>query len=185
MFPLEEARQTEKKWYVVHAQSGHEKKVEANLRAMVKREGLDDKIFDILVPSEEVAEVKGGKKRISNRKFFPGYVLVNMCLDERIWYLIKGVPGVAGFIGAGKRPTPLAQEEIDQIFEQIRGEHKKPKPKVVFERDERVKIIEGPFTNFVGTVDEVNVERGKLKVMVEIFERLTAVELEFWQVESV
>ncbi|UCD59116.1 MAG: transcription termination/antitermination factor NusG [Candidatus Hydrogenedentota bacterium] len=174
----------EKRWYVIHAHSGHENKVRQSLENRVRQEHLDELVTQILVPSEEVAEVKGGKKRITSRKIFPGYVLVEMKLTYKTWYLIRTTPGVTGFIGSGKMPTPLEPEEIESIFEQMRGEQKKPKPKVSFEKDEKVKIIEGPFTNFMGYVDEVNPERGKLKVMVEIFERLTPVELEFWQVEK-
>jgi len=172
------------KWYVIHAHSGHENKVKRSLENRVRQEQLEDCVNHILVPSEEVAEVKGGKKRITSRKIFPGYVLVQMELTHKTWYLVRTTPGVTGFIGSGKMPIPLEPGEIELIFEQMRGEQKKPKPKVAFEKDERVKIIEGPFANFMGSVDEVNVERGKLKVMVEIFERLTSVELEFWQVEK-
>jgi len=172
------------KWYVIHAHSGHENKVKRSLENRVRQEQLEDCVNHILVPSEEVAEVKGGKKRITSRKIFPGYVLVQMELTHKTWYLVRTTPGVTGFIGSGKMPIPLEPGEIESIFEQMRGEQKKPKPKVAFEKDERVKIVEGPFANFMGSVDEVNVERGKLKVMVEIFERLTSVELEFWQVEK-
>ena len=171
-------------WYVIHAHSGHENKVKQSLENRIRQEGLEDEISRVLVPSEEVAEVKGGKKRITNRKIFPGYVLVRMKLSQNTWYLVRSTPGVTGFIGSGKDPTPLEAEEIKSIFEQMRGEQKKPKPKVEFEKDETVKIIEGPFANFMGCVEEVNPERGTLKVLVEIFERLTPVELEFWQVEK-
>jgi transcriptional antiterminator NusG len=183
--PSSDPKYADMEWYVIHAHSGHENKVKQSLENRVRQEHLEATIGDILVPSEEVAEVKGGKKRIINRKIFPGYVLVRMKLSHQTWYLVRTTPGVTGFIGSGKNPTPLAPEEVESIFEQMRGEQKKPKPKVEFEKDERVKIIEGPFTNFMGTVDEVNAERGKLKVMVEIFERLTSVELEFWQVEKI
>ena len=183
--PSTDPRYADMKWYVIHAHSGHENKVKQSLENRVRQERLDDTIGEVLVPSEEVAEVKGGKKRIINRKIFPGYVLVRMKLSHQTWYLVRTTPGVTGFIGSGKDPTPLEPEEVDSIFEQMRGEQKKPKPKVEFEKDERVKIIEGPFTNFMGSVDEVNAERGKLKVLVEIFERLTPVELEFWQVEKI
>jgi len=183
--PSDDEKYAGMSWYVIHAHSGHENKVRKSLENRVRQEHLEDTIGEILVPSEEVAEVKGGKKRIINRKIFPGYVLVRMKLSHQTWYLVRTTPGVTGFIGSGKNPTPLAPEEVQSIFEQMRGEQKKPKPKVEFEKDERVKIIEGPFTNFMGCVDEVNAERGKLKVMVEIFERLTSVELEFWQVEKV
>jgi transcriptional antiterminator NusG len=181
--PTEE--EAEKRWYVIHAHSGHENKVKQSLESRVKQEHLEELVAQIIVPTEEVAEVKGGKKRITSRKIFPGYVLVEMKLTHKTWYLIRTTAGVTGFIGSGKWPTPLEPEEVEAIFEQMRGEQKKPKPKMIFEKDEKVKIIEGPFTNFMGYVDEVNPERGKLKVMVEIFERLTPVELEFWQVEKV
>jgi transcriptional antiterminator NusG len=181
--PTEE--EAEKRWYVIHAHSGHENKVKQTLESKVKQEHLEELVTQIIVPTEEVAEVKGGKKRITSRKIFPGYVLVEMKLSYRTWYLIRTTAGVTGFIGSGKMPTALEPEEVESIFQQMRGERKKPKPKTMFEKDEKVKIIEGPFTNFLGYVDEVNPERGKLKVMVEIFERLTPVELEFWQVEKV
>lgn len=182
---LPEEETAEKRWYVIHAHSGHENKVRQSLENRVRQEHLEHLVSQVLIPSEEVAEVKGGKKRISSRKIFPSYVLVEMKLTHKTWYLIRTTPGVTGFIGSGKMPTPLEPEEVESIFEQMRGEQKKPKPKVSFEKDEKVKIIEGPFTNFMGYVDEVNPERGKLKVMVEIFERLTSVELEFWQVEKI
>lgn len=174
----------EMRWYVIHAHSGHENKVRQTLESRAKQEHVEHLVAQIIVPTEEVAEVKGGKKRITSRKIFPGYVLIEMKLTHKTWYLIRNTSGVTGFIGSGKIPTPLEPEEVESIFEQMRGEQKKPKPKVSFEKDEKVKIIEGPFTNFMGYVDEVNPERGKLKVMVEIFERLTPVELEFWQVEK-
>ncbi len=181
---LPDAEHAEKRWYVIHAHSGHENKVKQSLENRVKQENLEELVCQILIPSEEVAEIKGGKKRVTSRKIFPGYVLVEMKLTYDTWQLMRNTPGVTGFIGSGKMPTPLEPEEVESIFEQMRGEQKKPKPKVSFEKDEKVKIIEGPFTNFMGYVDEVNPERGKLKVMVEIFERLTSVELEFWQVEK-
>jgi len=139
----------------------------------------------VLVPSEEVVEVKGGKKRVSRRRSYPGYVFVQMRLTNDVWMLVKNTPGVTGFLGTKKHPTPLPEDEMAAIFEEIRGERAKPKPKVMFERNEHVKIIEGPFTNFTGYVDDVNVERGRLKVLVEVFERRTPVECEFWQVEKI
>jgi len=181
--PSEE--EAEKRWYVIHAHSGHENKVKQTLESKVKQERLEHLVTQIIVPTEEVAEVKGGKKRVTSRKIFPGYVLVEMKLTHKTWYMIRNTAGVTGFIGSGKMPTSLEPEEVEAIFQQMRGEQKKPKPKVSFEKEDKVKIIEGPFTNFMGYVDEVNPERGKLKVMVEIFERLTPVELEFWQVEKV
>ncbi len=173
----------EKRWYAIHAHSGHENKVRDALLRMAEQRGLSDKIDQVLVPSEEVAEIRSGKRWVSNRKFFPGYVLVHMELTDKTWFLVKNTPSVSGFIGAGRRPVPLADEEVEAIIEQIRADKTEPKPKVAFERGELVKITEGPFAGFLGTVDEVNPERGRLKVMVEIFERLTSVELEFWQIE--
>jgi transcriptional antiterminator NusG len=185
MVGLPEEAEAEKRWYVIHAHSGHENKVKQTLETKVKQEHLEELVSQIIVPTEEVAEVKGGKKRITSRKIFPGYVLVEMKLTHKTWYFIRTTAGVTGFIGSGPMPTALEPEEVESIFQQMRGEQKKPKPKMIFEKDDKVKIIEGPFTNFMGFVDEVNPERGKLKVMVEIFERLTPVELEFWQVEKV
>jgi len=173
------------RWYVVHAQSGHENRVHQNIVQRVKQAGYEELVPEVLVPSEEVAEVKAGKKRISRRKSYPGYVFVKMQLTNDVWQLIKSTPGVTGFLGTKKAPTPLPPEEMEQIFEEIRGEKDKPKPKVMFEINEQVKIIEGPFQNFTGYVDDVNIERGRLKVLVEVFERRTPVECEFWQVEKI
>ena len=172
------------RWYAIHAHSGQENRVKENLENAVRKLDYGNLIEEVLIPCEEVAEIKGGKKSITTRKFFPGYVLVRMVLNDDTWYLVKNTPGVSGFIGAGRTPVPLDDEEVRGIIEREKEEQLKPKPKVMFEIGERVKITEGPFANFMGIVDEVNIERGKLKVMVEIFERLTAVELEFWQVEK-
>lgn len=173
----------EKKWYAIHAQAGQENKVKEAIERRVSKEGLQDDISTILVPSEEVAEIKGGKKKISIRKFYPGYVFLEMHLNTDTLHLIKSIPGVTGFIGPGGNPTPLKNEEVEGLLEQARGEQKKPKPKVIFEKGERVRIVEGPFINFEGYVEEVFLDRGKVKLMVEIFERLTALEVELWQVE--
>ncbi len=174
----------EKKWYAIHAHSGQENKVKENLEKTVESEKLHDLIGEILVPSEQVAEVRAGQRRVTTRKFFPGYVLVNMALNEKTWFIVKNTPGVSGFISAGKRPVPVGAEEIESIMEQLKDEEEKPKPKVQFQSGELVKIVEGPFSNFLGTVDEVNPERGRVKVLVKIFERMTSVELEFWQIEK-
>ena len=174
----------EKKWYAIHAHSGQENKVKENLEKTVERDKLQDVIGEILVPSEQVAEVRAGQRRVTTRTFFPGYVLVNMVLNEKTWFIVKNTPGVSGFISAGKRPVPVAVEEIESIMEQLKEEEEKPKPKVQFQSGELVKIVEGPFSNFLGTVDEVNPERGRVKVLVKIFERMTSVELEFWQIEK-
>jgi len=171
-------------WYVINTYSGNEMKVKTNLENRIRALSMEEKIFRILIPSEEVSEIRGGKKKISTKRFFPGYVLVEMDMDEESWYVVRNTPKVTGFVGTGTKPTPLTEEEVEAIMGQITGSKAKPKPKVLFERGERVKVIDGPFTNFNGVVDEVNLERGKLKVMVSIFGRQTPVELEFVQVEK-
>ena len=172
------------RWYVVNTYSGNETKVRDNLEQRIKSMSLENKIFKILIPSEEVSEVRGGKKKISSKRFFPGYILINMELDDDAWYIVRNTPKVTGFVGAANKPTPLPDAEVELIISQMEGSKAKPKPKVMFEKNERVKIIDGPFTNFMGVVEEVNLERGKLKVMVSIFGRQTPVELEFVQVEK-
>ncbi len=172
-----------KKWYAIHAHTGQENRVRDNLTKLIEKKSLQERIGQVLVPSEEVAEVKGGRKRVTTRKFFPGYVLVELDLDDEIWTLVKETPGVSGFVGAGREPVPLDEGQVQNVIDQMRGESKRPKPKVTFERGDRVKVTEGPFTNFIGTIEEVNSERGRVKLMVEIFERLTPLELEFWQLE--
>jgi len=174
-----------KQWYVIHTYSGHENKVKASLEERLRAAGLRDRVGEILVPMEDVVEVRGGKKRVSSRKFFPGYLLIEADMNDDLWYLIRNTPKVTGFLGGLKEPTPLSEEEVQRIHQQIRGEAAQPKPKVAFEVGENVRVIEGPFTNFTGVIKEVNPERGKLKVMVSIFGRATPVELEFLQVERV
>lgn len=177
-----------RRWYAIHAHSGQEANIKKNLLVLAEQAGLKDEIGEILIPMEEVAEIKSGEKKISKRKFFPGYVLVRLPehpeRNAELWHLIKNTPGVSGFIGSRTTPVPLDDAEIQAIVEEVRGERERPKPKVKFESGERVKIIDGAFSNFIGNIDEINLERGKLKVMVEIFERLTSVEVEFWQVEK-
>jgi transcription termination/antitermination protein NusG len=173
----------EKHWYVIHALTGQEEKVKANILSRLELSDLKDKISQVLIPTEVVSEVKSGKKRISERKFFPGYVLVEMELTDESWYLIKNTPGVTGFISSGDKPTPLLDEEVKNILKQSEEKKEKPMPKVTFNQGESVRIKEGPFTNFNGTIEELNPARGKLKVSVMIFGRSTPVELEYWQVE--
>ena len=177
-----------RRWYALHAYSGQEGSVKKNLAVHAEQAGLLDLFGEVLVPMEEVAEIKSGEKKISKRKFFPGYVLVQLPehpeRNPELWHLIKETPGVSGFIGSRSVPVPLEDGEVEAILEEMRGERERPKPKVKFEQGERVKIIDGPFSNFLGNIDEINAERGTLKVMVEIFERLTSVEVEFWQVEK-
>jgi transcriptional antiterminator NusG len=174
-----------KQWYVIHTYSGHENKVKASLEERLSAAGFRDHIGQILVPTEDVVEIKGGKRRVSSRKFFPGYLLIEMEMSDDVWYVINDTPKVTGFLGGTKTPTPLSDQEVAQILEHMRGEATEPKPKASFELGENVRVIDGPFTNFTGVIREVNPERGKLKVMVSIFGRATPVELEFLQVERV
>jgi transcriptional antiterminator NusG len=174
-----------KHWYVIHTQTGYENRVRNLLEGKVKAGLAKDAIAQILVPVEQVSEIKAGKKRISQRKFFPGYILVEMELTDESWYLIKSIPGVTGFVGAGAKPLPLKEDEIDTILKQAKEAKEKPTPKVVFDKGESVRVNDGPFVNFNGTVEEANVAKGKLKVMISIFGRATPVELETWQVEKI
>jgi len=176
-----------RRWYVVNTFSGFEKNVKDAIEQRVKAMSLEDKIFEILIPTEQVSELqKGGKKKVTERKFFPGYILVHMDLDETAWHTIQDTPRVTGFVKSGDLPTPLTDEEIDYLKAQISGNTRsKPKPKVLFDKGETVKITDGSFMNFTGTVNEVNLERGKLRVMVTIFGRPTPVEVDFTQVEKI
>lgn len=177
-----------RRWYAVHVHSGQEAAVEKALLATAEQEGLLDQITNILVPMEQVAEFKSGQKKVSKRKYFPGYLLAQLPehpeRNPDLWHLIKDTAGVTGFIGSRTEPVPLEDSEVESLIEEIRGERERPRPKVMFEVGERIKIIDGAFANFMGTIGEINEERGKMKVMIEIFERQTSVEVEFWQVEK-
>lgn len=173
-----------KKWYVIHTQTGYEDKVKASIETKAKTTNLSELVSQVLVPIERVSEVKEGKKKISTRKFFPGYVLVEMELTDDTWFLIKNTPGVSGFIGSGHRPVSLQDEEVEAILKQTEIAKEKPTPKVLFEKGEGVRVLDGPFTNFNGTIEEINPTKGKLKVTISIFGRATPVELEYWQVEK-
>ena len=174
-----------KKWYVVHAYSGFEKSVARNLQERIRRAHMEDQFGQIMVPVEEVVEMKSGQKAISERKFFPGYVLVEMEMTDESWHLIKSTPKVTGFVGGtATKPTPISQREVDNILHQIQEGVEKPRPKVLFENGEMVRVKEGPFTDFNGTVEAVNYEKNKLRVAVSIFGRSTPVELDFSQVEK-
>lgn len=174
-----------KRWYVVHAYSGFEKSVHKALLDRVQRQGMQDQFGQILVPVEEVVEMKGGQKSISERKFFPGYVLVEMEMTDETWHLVKSTPKVTGFIGgSATKPTPISAKEVQNILKQIQDGVEKPKPKVLFEVGEAVRVKEGPFTDFHGNVEEVNYDKNKLRVSVSIFGRSTPVELDFGQVEK-
>ena len=171
-----------KHWYVVHTYSGHENKVKQNLeRKIEKFRKLKDEIFNVKVPTEEVVEMKEGKKKTSERKIFPGYVLIEMELSDDARRIVKSTPGVTNFVGSGGKPIPLSDTEVDNI-EKIGARKERPRPKVAFERGESVKVIDGPFTNFTGKVEEVNPSKGKLKVSISVFGRATPVELDFLQV---
>lgn len=173
------------RWYVVHAYSGFEKQVMRSLKDRVKREGMEEKFGEIIVPTEEVVEIKGGQKRRSERKFFPGYVLVQMEMDEGSWHLVKECPKVLGFIGGRPdKPAPITDDEAVKILRRIEDSGEKPKPKTLFEPGEVVRVIDGPFADFNGHVEEVNYEKSRLRVAVLIFGRSTPVELEFSQVEK-
>ena len=173
------------KWYIIHAYSGFERKVKESLESRVQAFGLQDKIGKVLIPTESVTEVRGGKKYTSERMFYPGYVLVEMDMDDHVWHVVKATPRVTGFVGTGQQPTPLSDEEVGHIVYKVADSREKPKLKVKFEKNETVRISEGPFATFTGVVDEVNEDRETVKVMVTIFGRSTPVELEFGQVEKV
>jgi transcription termination/antitermination protein NusG len=169
-------------WFVIHCYSGYEKKVRHNLEQRIETMGMKDKIYDVVIPTQEEMEVKDGKRRIIERHVFPGYVLVNMILTEESWYVVRNTPGVTGFVGMGNDPTPLRPEEVSQILRRMEADA--PHVKVSFKAGERVRIIDGPFNDFRGTVSELDLERNKVRVMVNFFGRETPVELDFLQVEK-
>jgi len=174
-----------KRWYVVHAFSGYEKKVQSSLKERIELASMQDKFGEILVPTEEVVEIRAGQKRKSERKFFPGYVLVEMELDDDTWHLVKETPRVMGFIGGkADKPAPITKKEADEILQRMEDSEDKPKPKTLFEPGEMVRVIDGPFNDFNGVVEEVNYEKSRIQVSVLIFGRSTPVELEFGQVEK-
>ena len=174
-----------KRWYVVHTYSQFEKSVQRALQERIAREGMEDLFGQILVPVEEVVELKSGQKNISERKFFPGYVLVEMEMTDESWHLVKNTPKVTGFLGgSAMKPTPITQKEVDNIMSQMQAGVEKPRPKVLFEVGEAVRVKEGPFTDFHGMVEDVNYDKSKLRVAVTIFGRSTPVELSFGQVEK-
>ncbi|MGI6036838.1 MAG: transcription termination/antitermination protein NusG [Limnochordia bacterium] len=171
-----------KQWYVIHTYSGYENKVKANLERRVESMAMEDKIFRVMVPTEEEIDYKDGKKKITKKKIFPGYVLVEMIMSDDSWYVVRNTPGVTGFVGSGSKPIPLGVEEVKGILRQM-GEDE-PRPRVSYQIGEEVKVIDGPFINFTGVIEDINLERGKLKVAVSMFGRATPVELNFGQVEK-
>jgi transcriptional antiterminator NusG len=174
-----------KQWFIVHTYSGFERKVAESLRQRVQAYGVVDEIGEILIPTEDVVEMRGGRKVVTTKRFFPGYILVEMAMTDNAWHVVKNTPKVTGFVGAGAQPTPLTQQEVDQILLQVSTAAETPKPKYSFEKGDHVRINEGPFTSFNGVVDDVNPDRNTLKVMVTIFGRSTPVELDFLQVEKI
>jgi transcription termination/antitermination protein NusG len=172
----------ERHWYVIHCYSGYENKVRHNLEQRIDSMGMKDKIFDVVVPTEEEIEVKDGQRRTVERRVFPGYILVQMILTEESWYVVRNTPGVTGFVGMGNTPTPLQPQEVAQIMKRMEAEA--PKIKVNFKVGQKVRIIDGPFNDFIGTVGEIDPERAKVRVMVSFFGRETPVELDFLQVEK-
>ncbi len=180
--PLVDLRDGEQHWYVIHCYSGYENKVRHNLEQRIDTMGMKDMIFDVVIPTQEEIEVKDGKRRTVERHVFPGYVLVNMIMTEESWYVVRNTPGVTGFVGMGNEPTPLRTEEVSQILRRMEAEA--PHVKVSFKEGERVRIVDGPFNDFRGTVAEIDIERTKVRVMVNFFGRETPVELDFLQVEK-
>ena len=174
----------DKHWYIVHTYSGYENKVRDSLRQRADALGMAEAIGEVLIPTEDVVEMRDGNRVISKKKFFPGYVLINMELNDATWHVVKNTPKVTGFVGSATSPVPLTQEEVDRIISQVSVAAEKPKPKFQFQRGDSVRIIDGPFSNFQGTVEEVNNDRATVKVMVTIFGRSTPVELDFLKVEK-
>jgi transcriptional antiterminator NusG len=172
-------------WYVVRVASNREERVRDNLLARVNSAGMGDRILSVLVPTERVSEIKGGKRRVVQRKIYPGYILVEMVLDEETWYLVRGTSGIGDFVGGDSNPVPMEPHEVNKIIGGMESTEEKPKLDIQFKLGDRVKVKEGPFENFSGVVDEVNAQKGLVRVIVMIFGRETPVELEYWQVEPV
>ncbi len=177
----EPEEQQRRYWYVIHSYSGYENKVKKNLETRMESMGMQDYIFEVVVPTEEVLELKDGRRRTVEQRIFPGYILVDMILNDESWFVVRNTPGVTGFVGSGNQPTPLRQEEADVILKRM--EEEAPKVKVSFRIGDTVRIVDGPFTDFLGTVDDLNLEKGKVRLLVSFFGRETPVELDFLQVE--
>jgi len=182
--PTVPAAPSNKNWFIVHTYSGFEQKVADSLRSRAEAFGFSDKIGQILIPTEEVVELRNGKKVTSKRMLYPGYVLVEMEMNDELWHAVKATPRVTGFVGGGNAPVPLTADEVNSILYRQSTSAERPRPKLSFEKNENVRIVDGPFTNFSGKIDEVNQERNTLRVMVTIFGRSTPVELDFLQVEK-
>jgi transcriptional antiterminator NusG len=173
-----------KNWYIIHTYSGFEKKVAETLRSRTEAAGLQQRFGEVMVPTEDVIEMRQGKKVVTPKLFYPGYVLVEMEMDDDTWHLVRATPRVTGFVGSGQKPSPLTTEEVDRIIHKVEAAAEHPKPKLKFDRGESVKITDGPFKDFQGVVDEINDDRSTLRVLVTIFGRSTPVELDFYQVEK-
>jgi len=174
-----------KKWYILHTLSGAESKTKTNLEVAIETGGYQELIDSVVIPKEQITEVKLGKRTVLERKFFPGYILIHMEMNDDTWLFVRKIPGVTAFIGPRRKPSPISQEEVDRILAKAEESKAKPAPKVTFDKNESVRVIEGPFLNFSGAIEQVFPEKGKLKVNVSIFGRITPVELEFWQVERI
>jgi transcriptional antiterminator NusG len=181
---MNEVLERQKQWYVIHTYAGYENKVKTNLEKRIASMGMEDKIFRILIPVEETMEIKDGKKRVVQRKIFPGYVLVEMVMTDDSWYVVRNTPGVTGFVGSGNRPTPLLPDEVEGIMRQMGLSEARPRPRLDLEVGQNVRVRSGPFDGFIGVIDEIDLERGKLKVLVSMFGRETPLELDFTQVEK-
>jgi transcriptional antiterminator NusG len=179
----EEAREGGRNWFVIHSYSGYENKVKKNLEHRIESLGMRDKIFEVVVPTEEEIELKDGQRRTVERRIFPGYILVDMIMDEDSWYVVRNTPGVTGFVGSIRKPTPLRQRDVDKILRRMRAET--PKVKVSFRPGQKVRICDGPFEDFVGAVDDIFPDKGKVRILVSFFGRETPVELDFLQVEKI
>ena len=175
--------QDDRQWYVIHTYSGYENKVKTNLEHRVDSMGVKDKIYQVVIPTEDEIEIKDGQRRTVQKKVFPGYVLVQMVMSDDSWYVVRNTPGVTGFVGSGTKPSPLDEGEVKRILKQMKMEA--PKVKVSFTQGERVKVVDGPFTDFIGVVDSINAEKGKVRVLVSFFGRETPVELDFLQVHRI
>ncbi|MDW8102674.1 MAG: transcription termination/antitermination protein NusG [Anaerolineae bacterium] len=180
--PAQEQAESQAAWYVVHCYSGYEEKVKKNLEQRIESMGMKDYIFDVLVPTEEVIEIREGQRQTVKRRIFPGYVLVKMIMNERSWYVVRNTPGVTGFVGIGSKPTPLTEEEVEKIMQRVYAPA--PQVEVGFRPGERVRIIEGPFAEFIGIVDEIFPDKGKVRILLSFFGRETPVELDVLQVEK-
>lgn len=180
--PEEPEIDDDRAWYVVHSYSGYESKVKKNLEHRIESMGMQDQIFQVIVPTEEEVELKDGQRRTTERRVFPGYILVQMIMNDDSWYVVRNTPGVTGFVGSGTRPVPLRPAEVEKIMKRMEAEA--PRVKVGFGPGQKVRIIEGPFEDFMGTVDEINMEKGKVRILVSFFGRETPVELDFLQVEK-